>query len=115
MRRLAGGSPTAAAKKDDSALMATLMGEMGFEEDMARKGLDNGGGTLEGAIDWIMLHQDDGNNTADMDVEPSGAIIMEDGKMKSDDVCPPAGSGGAKAMSYKCNECGKVRTGQGGA
>mmetsp|Transcript_17315 Transcript_17315/g.35683 ORF Transcript_17315/g.35683 Transcript_17315/m.35683 type:complete len:534 (+) Transcript_17315:29-1630(+) len=113
LRRLAGGAGGGAApmqveKPDDSGLMATLMGEMGFEEEMARKGLDNGGGTLEGAIDWIMLHQDDDKNTA-MDIEPSGALIMEDGKMKSDgESCTPVTEGGAKVMSYKCNECGKI-------
>ena len=101
-RRLAGGGGASAMqveKPDDSGLMATLMGEMGFEEEMARKGLDNGGGTLEGAIDWIMLHQDDGKGGEDMDVEPSGAIIMEDGKMKSDgEGCVPVTEGGVKVM-----------------
>lgn len=70
-------------------LLETLTNAMGFSLLRAQKGLLNGsGGTVEGAVEWLMTHQDD----ADID-EPITLV--------------PKG-GEAKAQSYKCNECGKI-------
>jgi thiol-disulfide isomerase/thioredoxin len=73
------------ANLDKEALM-NLTESMGFPLIRAQKGLLYGnGGTLDGAIEWIMQHQDD----QDID-EPIPAE-------------PPQ-----KAQSYKCNDCGKI-------
>jgi thiol-disulfide isomerase/thioredoxin len=73
-------------EKLDPQALKTLIEEMGFTELRAQKGLLYGtGGTLEGAVEWLMQHQDD----EDID-EPIPASATE------------------KAQSYKCNECGKV-------
>mmetsp|Transcript_21232 Transcript_21232/g.30758 ORF Transcript_21232/g.30758 Transcript_21232/m.30758 type:complete len:549 (-) Transcript_21232:229-1875(-) len=77
--------PTASLSKAD---IETLTGSMGFSVVRAQKGLLNGGGTVEGAVEWLMEHQDD----ADID----------------DPVCTIAGGPGVVAQSYKCNECGKI-------
>lgn len=70
----------------DKALLETLTESMGFTLLRAQKGLLYGNGnTIDGAVEWIMQHQDDD----DID-EPIPAK-------------PPA-----KAVSYKCNECGKI-------
>jgi hypothetical protein len=75
--------PTAKLDKD---AIQTLTESMGFALLRAQKGLLYGnGGTVEGAVDWIMQHQDDD----DID-EPIAAI--------------PVG----QAQSYKCNECGRI-------
>jgi thiol-disulfide isomerase/thioredoxin len=62
----------------------TLTESMGFSLIKAQKGLLFGTGTVEGAVEWLMEHQDD------MDIEE------------------PIPAGGGIAHSYKCNECGKV-------
>jgi len=72
----------------DPAVIEQLTGAMGFSELRAKKGLMNGNFTTEGAIDWIMAHQDD----ADID-EPI-------------DFAAKAAAGEVK--SYKCNETGKI-------
>jgi thiol-disulfide isomerase/thioredoxin len=66
--------------------LKTLTESMGFTLLRAQKGLlFSQGGTVESAVEWLMEHQDD----ADIDEPiPEGA--------------------GAKAKSYKCNECGKI-------
>ncbi|GMH93792.1 hypothetical protein TrVE_jg1872 [Triparma verrucosa] len=108
LRRLAGGNNTAAsppappASSDTpmadagEAVVKTLVEDMGFEETMAKKGVKNSNGTLEGAIDWITAHQDDPMDTEE---EPSGAICMEAGKVSADS---------AIVKSYKCNDCGRI-------
>merc|ERR1712232_1361815 len=63
-------------------------GEMGFSLLRAQKGLLNGGNQLDGAVEWLMQHQDD----ADID-EP---------------IPSNSSNTTAKAQSYKCNECGKI-------
>lgn len=76
--------PTA---KLDKEVLQTLTESMGFPLVRAQKGLLYGnGGTLEGAVEWIMQHQEDDD---------------------IDDPIPATPSGG-KAMSYKCNECGRI-------
>jgi len=72
----------------DKAAIDTLTGEMGFSLLRAQKGLLNGGNQLDGAVEWLMQHQDD----ADID-EPI--------PLNSSNTT-------AKAQSYKCNECGKI-------
>jgi thiol-disulfide isomerase/thioredoxin len=63
-----------------------LTESMGFILIKAQKGLLYGnGGTVEGAVEWLLEHQDD------MDIEE-----------------PIPADGGLVAQSYKCNECGKV-------
>ncbi|KAL7478899.1 hypothetical protein ACHAW6_004652 [Cyclotella cf. meneghiniana] len=70
----------------------TLTNSMGFSLIRAQKGLLHGDGTLEGAVEWLMEHQED----ADID-DP-----IEKVPKASDSV------GGGLAQSYKCNECGKI-------
>ena len=79
--------PTESLKKED---VETLTTSMGFSEIRAQKGLLNGNGTVEGAVEWLMNHQDD----ADID-DPIEKV-------------PKSAAGGAVAQSYKCNECGKI-------
>ena len=75
--------PTA---KLDKELLQQLTESMGFSLLRAQKGLLYGnGGTVEGAVEWIMHHQDD----EDID-DPIPLKAPE------------------KAQSYKCNECGKI-------
>lgn len=70
----------------DPEAIKTLTGEMGFTLIRAQKGLlFSSAGTVETAVEWLMEHQED----PDID-DP----IPEDAV--------------AKAMSYKCNECGKI-------
>ena len=69
--------------KLDPDLLRTLTESMGFALLRAQKGLLYGtGGTVEGAVEWLMEHQDD----VDIDA-PVAAVV---------------------AQSYKCNECGKI-------
>lgn len=77
--------PTEKLSKED---ITTLTESMGFTVIRAQKGLLNGGGNVEGAVEWLMNHQDDN----DID-EPVAKV--------------PKG-GDAVAKSYKCNDCGKV-------
>lgn len=75
--------PTA---KLDTELLKTLTESMGFSLLRAQKGLLYGnGGTMEGAVEWIMMHQEDDDIDEPIPLEPVG-----------------------KAQSYKCNECGKI-------
>jgi thiol-disulfide isomerase/thioredoxin len=70
----------------DKEAIQTLIESMGFALLRAQKGLLYGnGGTIEGAVEWIMEHQDDD----DID-EPIAATHV------------------GKAQSYKCNECGRI-------
>jgi len=70
----------------DKEAIKTLTEQMGFSLLRAQKGLlFSTGGTVESAVEWLMVHQDDG----DID----GPI--------------PEGAGGT-ARSYKCNDCGKI-------
>jgi UBX domain-containing protein 1/4 len=72
----------------DQAVVNQLVNDMGFTELRAKKGLIFGeGNTLESAVEWLMIHQDDD----DID-EPI--------------VYPTPST--AVAQSYKCNECGKI-------
>lgn len=64
----------------------TLTGAMGFSLLRAQKGLLNGNGSVEGAIEWLMTHQDD------EDIDEPIALVPKEGTV---------------AKSYKCNECGK--------
>ena len=69
--------------KLDPEVLNTLTESMGFSLLRAQKGMLYGNATtVEGAVEWLMAHQDD----VDID-EPIVAI---------------------KAQSYKCNECGKI-------
>lgn len=66
--------------------LKTLTEEMGFTLLRAQKGLLYGNNkTVEGAVEWLMIHQDD----ADID-EPISTVAQP------------------IAQSYRCNECGKV-------
>jgi UBX domain-containing protein 1/4 len=70
--------------KLDPALIQTLTESMGFSLIRAQKGLLYGNNnTVEGAVEWLMEHQDD----VDIDA-PNIALV--------------------KAQSYKCNDCGKI-------
>eukprot|EP00578_Thalassiosira_sp_NH16_P009275 CAMPEP_0181121574 /NCGR_PEP_ID=MMETSP1071-20121207/24817_1 /TAXON_ID=35127 /ORGANISM="Thalassiosira sp., Strain NH16" /LENGTH=575 /DNA_ID=CAMNT_0023206415 /DNA_START=81 /DNA_END=1808 /DNA_ORIENTATION=+ len=80
--------PTESLKKED---VETLTSSMGFSSIRAQKGLLNGNGTVEGAVEWLLTHQED----ADID-DPIEKVPKNDG------------SGGLVAQSYKCNDCGKI-------
>lgn len=67
--------------------ITTLTESMGFSIIRAKKGLLNGNGTTEGAVEWLMEHQDD-----------------ED----IDDPIPMVPKTSTTAQSYKCNQCGKI-------
>jgi thiol-disulfide isomerase/thioredoxin len=80
--------PTANLNAEDVKILTE---SMGFVLIKAQKGLIYGnGGTVEGAVEWLLEHQDD------MDIEepiPAGAGLV--------------------AQSYKCNECGKILSNMG--
>ena len=76
--------PTEALDKEH---IETLTSAMGFTLLKAQKGLLNGNGTVEGAIEWLDKHAED----ADID-EPIAMVPKNAGV----------------AQSYKCNECGKI-------
>jgi len=46
-------------EEEDPEALKTLTESFGFPLIRAKKGLRNSNGTIEGAVDWIMLHQDD--------------------------------------------------------
>lgn len=70
----------------DKEAIKTLTEQMGFSLLRAQKGLlFSTGGTVESAVEWLLVHQDDGD--IDQPI-PEGA--------------------GEKARSYKCNDCGKI-------
>jgi len=71
----------------DESVLETLTQGMGFSDLRAKKGLMNGNYTTEGAIDWLMNHQDDADIDAPIDFSAKPAAV---------------------APSYKCNECGKL-------
>ena len=76
--------PTEALNKED---VETLTSSMGFSEIRAQKGLLNGnGGTVEGAVEWLLQHQDDDDIDDPIEKVPKNS----------------AGSGGLVAQSYKC-------------
>lgn len=76
--------PTEALNKEH---IETLTSAMGFTLLKAQKGLLNGNGTVEGAIEWLDKHAED----ADID-EPIALVPKNAGV----------------AQSYKCNDCGKI-------
>jgi len=77
--------PTENLKKED---IETLTNSMGFSEIRAQKGLIHGNGSVEGAVEWLLNHQDDDDIDDPIEKVPKG--------------------GAAAAQSYKCNECGKI-------
>jgi UBX domain-containing protein 1/4 len=73
------------AAKLNPNFIQTLTETMGFSVIRAQKGLLYGtGGTIEGAVEWLMEHQDD----ADIDA--------------------PIAKETRTVQSYKCNECGRI-------
>lgn len=76
--------PTENLSQED---IKTLTESMGFSLIKAQKGLLNSNSGVEGAVEWLMNHQDD----EDID-EPIAKVPKN----------------GAVAQSYKCNECGKI-------
>ncbi|KAL7530393.1 hypothetical protein ACHAWF_003359 [Thalassiosira exigua] len=80
--------PTEGLKQED---VETLTGAMGFSLIRAQKGLLNGNGTVEGAVEWLLTHQEDADIDDPVEKVPKGG-----------------GGGGVVAQSYKCNECGKI-------
>jgi thiol-disulfide isomerase/thioredoxin len=68
----------------------TLTNEMGFTLLRAQKGLLNcANRDVEGAVEWLMVHQDDD------DIDDPIPLV-------------PKGGGDTIAKSYKCNDCGKI-------
>lgn len=80
--------PTESLKKEDTD---TLTESMGFSLIRAQKGLLNGNGTVEGAVEWLLTHQEDADIDDPIEKVPKGG-----------------GAGGLLAQSYKCNDCGKI-------
>lgn len=80
--------PTEALSKED---LTTLTESMGFTLLRAQKGLLNGNGGVEGAVDWLMTHQDDADIDDPIPLQPKAS---------------PAG--GQVAKSYKCVTTGKI-------
>lgn len=68
----------------NAELVQTLTESMGFALVRAQKGLLRGNGTVEGAVEWLMEHQDDA------------------------DIDDPITTANINPQSYKCNQCGKV-------
>jgi len=81
--------PTEALSKEDITTLTTVMG---FSTIRAQKGLINSTNGIEGAVEWLLDHQED----EDID-QPVAAIPK------------PA----AVAQSYRCNECQKVMSNMG--
>lgn len=75
--------PTESLKKED---IDTLTESMGFSLIRAQKGLLNGNGVVEGAVEWLLTHQED----ADID-DPIEKVPKK------------AEGAGLVAQSYKCN------------
>ena len=73
--------------KLDNTLVDQLTESMGFSRVRAQKGLLNGNGTVEGAVEWLLAHQDDDNIDDPIEMVP---VTTE------------------SAKSYKCNQCGKI-------
>lgn len=78
--------PTTSLKQED---IATLTESMGFSLIRAQKGLLNGNGTVEGAVEWLLEHQEDDNIDDPIEKVPSSKGLLV-------------------AQSYKCNDCGKI-------
>lgn len=76
-------------------LLQQLTEVMGFPLIRAQKALLNGGKNVDGAVEWLLQHQDD----KDID-DPIKSV-------------PKSAKPGAVAMSYKCNECGKILSNMG--
>jgi hypothetical protein len=71
----------------DATAIGTLTTSMGFSLLRAQKGLLYGnGGTVESAVEWLLVHQEDDDI----------------------DEAIPATADGLVAQSYKCNDCGKI-------
>lgn len=85
--------PTTSLPKEH---IETLTGAMGFSLIRAQKGLLKSTTGVEGAIEWLLEHQDD----ADID-DPIPLV-------PNTEVTDSGGAGGMVAKSYKCNECGKI-------
>lgn len=77
----------------DKSIIDELTTNLGFPLIRAQKGLLFGEPkTLEGAVEWIVSHQDDGDIDDPIPCQP---------------VAPAPAATGA-VQSYKCNECGKT-------
>jgi len=83
----------------DKAHLDTLTSSMGFSLVRAQKGLINGNGTVEGAVEWLMEHQDDEGID-----EPVRLVPKKSAEGSTTCVVP---------QSYKCNECGKILSNMG--
>lgn len=96
--------PTENLSKED---IATLTESMGFTLIRAQKGLLHSTSGLEGAIEWIMNHQDDAN--IDDPIPKASSSSSSSPGSKCVPVPANASSGTpAIATSYRCNECGKI-------
>lgn len=85
-------------EKLDKESLEQLTGAMGFSLIRAQKGLLYGqGNTVEGAVEWLMNHQDD----ADID-DPIPKQEQEKEKASA------SSSSGDEVKSYKCNTTGKL-------
>jgi len=69
-----------------------LTSVMGFPLLHAQKGLMYGGGSVEGAVEWLSIHQDDPDIDEPLTCEKTTTTTTTSPVMKS----------------YKCNECGKI-------
>ncbi|CAG0884964.1 unnamed protein product [Cyprideis torosa] len=75
---------------------------MGFNADLSRKALKEGGGSVEGAVTWIEEHP---NALASASAEATAPLK----KTSPDSENVPEQANGAEApKSIKCDECGKL-------
>lgn len=81
--------PTESLKQED---IVALTDSMGFSLIRAQKGLLNGNGTVEGAVEWLLEHQEDDDIDDPIEKVPKAS----------------SSGGGIVAQSYKCNDCGKI-------
>jgi len=82
--------------------LQTLTESMGFSLIRAQKGLLHGGGGVDEAVEWIMLHQDDDDIDIPVPLVKNCTTTPEGMDTKE------SSSTSLVAQSYKCNECGKI-------
>ena len=87
--------PTTGLNSQD---LIALTESMGFSLIRAQKGLLYGGGGVDEAVEWIMIHQEDD------DIDIPVALVKYTCQEQKNQI--PSTT--MVAQSYKCNECGKI-------
>ena len=88
----------------DKSSIEQLTNVMGFPLVRAQKGLLFGqGNTVEGAVEWLLSHQDD----IDIDEPISSSQLSSNNLSKPNGNTTESTEGAGAMKSYKCNDCGK--------